>query len=133
MRREGKPKSQSEKCEVTGVLQTPRRLLSHKPFNCRAGLQFLAICCQKRESVFPPKRDLYNMVTGKELATGHVDQMMPLTVDSNIMRIAGHQVGLPLRIIAKLCDVIESQVPIGYEDEGGFHYGANPADEFFSI
>ncbi len=75
----------------------------------------------------------HNMITGKELTTGHVGQTMPLPSDGNIMRIAGHKVGLPVRIVAKFCGVIESQVPIGYEDEGGFHYGANLADWFFSI
>jgi len=73
------------------------------------------------------------MITGKELTTGHVDQTGPLSPDGNIMQIAGYKVGLPVRIVAKLCGVIETQVPIGYEDEGGFHYGANLADGFFSI
>ncbi len=58
---------------------------------------------------------------------------MPLTVDGNTLRNAGHKVGLPVRIVARLGGVIESQVPIGYEDEGGFHYGANLADWFFTI
>ncbi len=73
------------------------------------------------------------MVTGKELATGHVDQTMTLPSDGNIIRIAGYKVGLPVCIVTRLCGVIESRVPIGYEDEGGFHYGANLADWFFSI
>ena len=73
------------------------------------------------------------MVTGKELTAGYVDQTMPLTVDSDTMRIAGHKVRLPVRIVAKWCGVMESQVPVGYEDEGGFHYGADMADWFFSI
>jgi hypothetical protein len=67
------------------------------------------------------------------LTTGRVDRTMPLTVDRNTLRIAGHEVGSLVRIIAKLCGVMESQVPIGYEDEGGFHYGANLTDWFFSI
>ena len=58
---------------------------------------------------------------------------MPLKVDRDTMRIAGHKVRSSVCIIAKLCGVMESQVPIGYEDEGGFHYGADLADWFFSI
>jgi len=54
-------------------------------------------------------------------------------VDSNTLRMAGHKVGLPVRIVVKFCSVIESQVPIGYEDDGGFHHGVNLADWFFSI
>jgi len=73
------------------------------------------------------------MLAGKELATECVDQKMPLAVDSNTMRIAGHKVGLPVRLVAKLRGVIESQMPVGYEDEGGFHHGVNLADWFFSI
>jgi hypothetical protein len=36
----------------------------------------------------------------------------------------------PLRIgvIAKLRAMIENQVPLGYQDEAGFHYGAKPAN-----
>jgi hypothetical protein len=73
------------------------------------------------------------MVTGKELATGNVDRAMPLTVDGNTMRIAGHKDGVPVGVIAMLCGVMESRVPVGYEDEDGFHYGANLADSFFAI
>jgi len=71
--------------------------------------------------------DLHNMVTGKELTAGYVDRTMPLTVDGNTMRIAGHKAGVSVRITAKLCSLIESQVPVGYEDEGGFHYGTDMA------
>ncbi|MGD0744061.1 MAG: hypothetical protein ABSA45_02805 [Verrucomicrobiota bacterium] len=74
---------------------------------------------------------LRNMVTGKELATGCVDQTMPPTPDSNIVRKAGHRSGLPVRIVTKMCGAMESQVPVGYEDEGGFHYGAEMARGFF--
>ncbi len=73
------------------------------------------------------------MVTGKELATGQFDQTTSLTADSNIVRIAGHKVSVPVRIIAKLCGVMETRVPVGYEDEGGFHYGLDMAGWFFTI
>lgn len=68
------------------------------------------------------------MVTGNKLATRCVGKAMPLTMDSNIMQTAGCQTGLPVRIAVKLSGVVESQVPIGYEDEGGFHYGAEMTD-----
>lgn len=73
------------------------------------------------------------MVTDKESATGYVDHTVPVPSDGNIMRIAGHKVGFPVGITTKLCGMIESQVPVGYEDEGGFHYGADMAGWFFSI
>ncbi len=31
----------------------------------------------------------------------------------------------PVRIIGKVCAAIASRVPVGYEDEAGFHYGRN--------
>jgi hypothetical protein len=73
------------------------------------------------------------MVTGNGLTTGRVDRTMPLMVDSNTLRMAGHKVGLLVRIVVKFCSAFESRVPIGYEDDGGFHYGANLTDWFFSI
>jgi hypothetical protein len=88
---------------------------------------------KKRKAKFRLITDSHNMVTGKELGTGHVDPTTTLPSGGNIIRIAGHKVGLPVCIVTRLCGAIESQVPIGYEDEGGFHYGANLADWFFSI
>jgi hypothetical protein len=73
------------------------------------------------------------MVTGKELTAGCVEQTMPLSSDGNIMRVAGHKAGLLVRIVTQLCGMVEAYVPFGYEDEGGFHYGANLADWFFTI
>jgi hypothetical protein len=34
----------------------------------------------------------------------------------------------PVRIISKLRAAIASHVPVGYEDETGFHYSANAGD-----
>ena len=73
------------------------------------------------------------MVAGKELATGDADRGMPLMVVSNSRQIERRQVGFPLRTIAKWLGGMETRVPVGYEDEGGFHYGADLADWFFSI
>jgi hypothetical protein len=73
------------------------------------------------------------MVTGKELTAGYVEQTLPLSSDGNITQTVGHRVGFPVWIVAKLCGVMESRVPVGYEDKGGFHYGADLADWFFII
>ena len=67
------------------------------------------------------------MVTGKELATGTVDRVKPPTDKSEATRIEEQKVGSPVRIIARLCGVMGTRVPVGYEDEGGFHYGADLA------
>ena len=49
------------------------------------------------------------------------------------MQIAWHEVRFPVRIIAKLRAAIETRVPVGYEDETGFHYSMKASDWFFSI
>jgi len=67
------------------------------------------------------------MVTGNELVTGRADRTLPQPVDGDSARITGRKVGFPIWKIAKLYGVIKSRVPIGYEDEEGFHYGANLA------
>ena len=77
--------------------------------------------------------ELHNVVTGKELTAGFVEKTTPLSSDGNIMRVAGHKLGLLVRIVAQLCGMVEAHVPFGYEDEGGFHYGADVADWFFII
>lgn len=64
------------------------------------------------------------MVTGAQLATKEVVQMMPLPLDRNKGRIAWYKIGSPVRIIAILRATVEALVPVGYEDEAGFHYGA---------
>ena len=35
----------------------------------------------------------------------------------------------PAGIIAKLKNAVKSSVPVGYQDESGFHYGVKPADK----
>jgi hypothetical protein len=72
------------------------------------------------------------MIAGSQLAERHVEQTMP-SLSANTLRIAWHEVRFPVRIIAKLRAAIEARVPVGYEDETGFHYGADAKDWFFSI
>ena len=72
------------------------------------------------------------MIAGSQLAERHVEQTMSSS-SASTLRIAWHEVRFPVRIIAKLRAAIEARVPVGYEDETGFHYGADAADWFFSI
>ena len=62
-----------------------------------------------------------------------VEPTMPLKSATNAVQMTGHEAGFPVRLIAKLCGAIASHVPAGYEDETGFHYGANVGDWFFLI
>jgi hypothetical protein len=60
MGQEGKPKSQSEKCEVSSVLRNPRSFFLHQWSAKQVGLilQLLLSCCQKKGSTFRPGRGL---------------------------------------------------------------------------
>jgi hypothetical protein len=72
------------------------------------------------------------MIAGSQLAERHVEQTMSSS-SASTLRIAWHEVRFPVRIIAKLRAAIEARVPVGYEDETGFHYSGKSSDWFFSI
>jgi hypothetical protein len=46
-----------------------------------------------------------------------------LPLESNAIEIEWRGVRFLVRIITKMCETIISRVPVGYEDETGFHYG----------
>ncbi|MGO8682221.1 MAG: hypothetical protein ACLPYM_04235 [Limisphaerales bacterium] len=73
-----------------------------------------------------------NMIAGSQLAERHVEQTMSSS-SASTLQIAWHEVRFPVRIIAKLRAAIETRVPVGYEDETGFHYSMKASDWFFSI
>jgi hypothetical protein len=72
------------------------------------------------------------MIAGNQLAERHVEQTMPSS-SAGSLRIAWHAVRFPVRIMQKLRAAIEARVPVGYEDETGFHYSLKASDWFFSI
>ena len=74
-----------------------------------------------------------NMIVGTQLANRGTEQMMHLPLNRNATRIAWHEVGSPVRIIALLRATIEASAPVGYEDETGFHYSADNTDWSFTI
>jgi hypothetical protein len=73
------------------------------------------------------------MVTGTQLETTQAVKTAPLPLERNNGRIAWYKVGSPVRIIALLRATIETRAPVGYEDDAGFHYGADASAWFFSI
>jgi hypothetical protein len=77
--------------------------------------------------------NIRNMVAGNWLTGRCVGQLMPLPANCHDRRIAWHKVGSPARIISALRASIEASVPLGYEDETGFHYGAEATDWSFTI
>jgi len=72
------------------------------------------------------------MIAGNQLAKRHVEQTPPSSPVSN-HRMASSAVNFPVWVIAKLCAAIEARVPVGYEDETGFHYSLKASDWVFSI
>jgi hypothetical protein len=72
------------------------------------------------------------MIAGNQLAKRHVEQMPPSPSASN-HRMAWYAVRFPAWVIAKLYAAIEARVPVGYEDETGFHYSLKASDWVFSI
>jgi hypothetical protein len=132
---------------AVGTPSPPSRrgsLVKSHPFKASDGLylgtptivpnrNFCLIVANRGKAVLHPHTHLDNMITDKESVAEGADQTMPRSVDGNNERMAADGGRVPVLIIAKLCGVIESQTPIGYEDEKGFHYGADLADWFFSI
>jgi hypothetical protein len=73
------------------------------------------------------------MIAGNQLAKRRVEQTLPSLSASNALRIAWQEVRFPVRIIEKLYAALETWVPVGYEDETGFHYSMKASDWVFSI
>ncbi|MGO9586714.1 MAG: hypothetical protein ACLP2Y_11015 [Limisphaerales bacterium] len=72
------------------------------------------------------------MIAGSQLAERHVEQTRSWS-SATTLKIAWQEVSFPVRVIAKLRAAIEAHVPVGYEDETGFHYSRQASDGFFSI
>ena len=72
------------------------------------------------------------MIAGNQLAKRQVEQTMPSS-SAITLQIAWHGVRFPVCIVAKLRAAIETRVPVGYEDETGFHYSLKASDWIFSI
>jgi len=85
-----------------------------------------------RESLFVCA-NCCNVITGTQLAGQQGGKAVALPLGRNDRRIAWHEVGSPVRIVAVLRATMKAQVPVGYEDETGFHYGADNMDLPFSV
>jgi hypothetical protein len=72
------------------------------------------------------------MITGSQLAGRHGEQTMSSS-SASTLQIVWQEVGFPVRVIMKLRAAFAARVPVGYEDETGFHYGLRAPDWFFSI
>jgi len=83
-------------------------------------------------STFRRDVDSCNMIVDSQLAGRTVQETtLPATVSK--LWFVRHEVNLPARVMAKLRAVIEARIPVGYEDETGFHYSLKASDWFFSI
>jgi len=77
--------------------------------------------------------DACNMVISRQLASERLVPSMPLPLVRDGGRIAWYQIGSPARIAAILRASLEARVPIGYQDDSGFHYGVQAPEWFFTI
>jgi len=68
--------------------------------------------------------DNHIMVTGTELAGKPSAEAVPPTLDRHDGSGAWYRISSPMQLIATLRASIRARVPVGYEDESGFHYGA---------
>jgi len=50
-----------------------------------------------------------------------------LPCERNAIEIEWREASFLVRIITKVCEAITSRMPVGYEDETGFHYGVAEA------
>jgi hypothetical protein len=74
------------------------------------------------------------MIVGIQLGKHQNDQIRSLLFKHRTTRCATwHETGLAVRIIERLCAILEVRAPLGYEDESGFHYGVDTTDQAFSI
>jgi hypothetical protein len=87
----------------------------------KSAAQFMQRNCQDTERVLPHDRRFYDMTDVIQLEqASRANQRLPLRRD-------------PLVSLCKwLGRLIRFQVPVGYEDETGFHYGEQPAPVKFS-
>jgi len=60
-----------------------------------------------------------NIFHERKTADGTV---MALPFESNANEIEGREAKFLVRIITKVCKAITSRMPVGYQDETGFHY-----------
>jgi len=63
-----------------------------------------------------------------QLAEHYVQSTMPLPSAGETVRTARRKAGFSVRIISKWRGAIASRVPVGYENETGFHYGSDPGN-----
>jgi hypothetical protein len=47
--------------------------------------------------------------------------------ESNAIELEKRGAGFLVRLITKVCETITSRMPVGYEDEAGFHFGVAEA------
>jgi hypothetical protein len=95
---------------------------------------FLFMCCSMKTNCRVKPLILGGFITATnhvwdgELAERNIAPKMPSQAARNVVAPAWHATRFPVRIIAKLRAAIASRVPVGYEDETGFHYGVKAGD-----
>jgi hypothetical protein len=74
-----------------------------------------------------------NVIAANWLAKRCLERTMALPSSGSVLQTRVPEVGPAIQIIKKLRATLESRVPVGYEDETGFHYGADVTDCSFKV
>ncbi|MGD0207592.1 MAG: hypothetical protein ABSC89_08310 [Verrucomicrobiota bacterium] len=77
-----------------------------------------------RSHTFPRVTVIMNIFHERRTAGGTTTA---LPCESNPIELARRGARFLVRIITKVCEAITSRMPVGYEDETGFHYGVAEA------
>ena len=72
--------------------------------------------------------DTCNVIATKWLAKRCLAHPTALPSGGNAVQTTGSYDGSAVQVITRLRATIEARVPVGYEDETGFHYGADVTD-----
>ena len=67
------------------------------------------------------------MIAGSRLMTNEAPQTAATRADRGFSKVPAKGGGNFRKIFVWFLDEIKFQVPVGYEDAGGFHFGAEPA------
>lgn len=72
--------------------------------------------------------DTCNVIATKWLAKRCLEHQMALSSGGNTVQPTEPEDGSAVQAIIRLRATIETRVPVGYENETGFHYGVDVTD-----
>jgi hypothetical protein len=89
--------------------------------------------CRKKNLTLGGFISIAHVAWNVPLAERCVQPTKPLSSARNAAPAPEHRAGFPIRIAANFYAAFASHVPVGYEDETGFHYGIIEGDRYWLI